>query len=239
MKIRILTAAAVAAVAVLGSAIAASAHLGALTVPKAGDSFTPGQVVNVKWTVDVAHNTQDLSYSQDGTTWTPITTGLARTVNTYAWTVPANKASATTRFRVCQRDGANVQGCTNAHNTQSLGAGIAVTGGEVYTAITGNFTISGGTDVNAPAAPFAGAKVLLNANARAVDLTFDIYRPERVTLQAFDTQGKLLAVLLDAQKAEGRHSLSVYSSALDVSKPMIFRLQAGDKVLQQNLETVR
>lgn len=220
--------------AILGGALGASAHLGAITTPANGATLTVGQSVTIRWSVPTAHNTQDLAYSQDGTTWTSITTGLGANANNFVWTVP-NKPSATTRLRVCQRDGAQVQGCTDTHNAQRLTSAYAVTGGEVYTAITGNFTISGGTGV-AERIQAAGSLVRLNAATRSVEVVFELARAERVTLKAFDSQGKLMAVLLDGEKMAGRHALSVYSNALDVSKKMVLRLQAGDVVMHQGVE---
>lgn len=214
-------------------ALAASAHLGQLTMPKAGDTYAAGSTVAVKWTVPTPHTTQDLAYSQDGKTWTTITTGLARTVSSYTWTVP-DKPSTTTRFRVCQRDGANVQGCTDTHNTQSLGSAIPVTGGGVYTAITGNFTVTGGgTPVKPLAGSHVGARIQYDASARAIGLSFDMESRARVVLQAYDLKGNLLATLLDMEKAAGRHVLSVFSNALPTGKVAVLRLQTGGHATEQ------
>ena len=220
--------------AILGGAFSASAHLGAITTPAAGSTVTPGQSVTIRWSIGSAHNTQDLAYSQDGTTWTTITTGLGANANNYVWTVP-NKPSTTTRLRVCQRDGAQVQGCTDAHNAQRLTSAYAVSGGEVYTAISGNFTISGGTGV-AERIQASGTEVRFNAATGSVEAVFELARAERVTLKAFDTQGKLITVLLDVEKVAGRHVLSVQSGALDLNRKMVLKLQAGDVVIHQGSE---
>lgn len=124
--------------ALLAAALPAAAHLDALTSPKAGETYAPGAVVNVKWGVPIVHNAQDLAYSTDGKTWISIVKGLAPATKAYAWTVPALN-STTVRLRVCQLDG-GAKECTDAHQTQSLD-GFAIPGGKLYIAIAGNFTV--------------------------------------------------------------------------------------------------
>lgn len=222
---------------ILGSALAATAHLGTLTTPKAGETYKVGSTVAVKWTVDQPHGTQDLSYSKVGGPWVSITTGLGNRVGAYSWMVPAAAEGANIRFRVCQRNGGT--GCTDAHSTNSPETAIKLSGGgEIYTLVSGNFTVSAPTAVH-PAATFAGASLAYRPESRSIDAAFTLSAPERVTLEAFDAKGQRLAVLLDDRKAEGRHVLSIFSHALDVTGPMILRLQAGDKVLQQALEPGR
>jgi hypothetical protein len=216
---------------ILAAAALASAHLGALTEPKAGSSYAAGSTLTVKWSVPQPHGTQDLAYSQDGSTWVNITTGLLNTVNTYEWTVP-NKPSATTRFRVCQRDGGT--GCTNAQNTQSLGNAISVGGGRVYTAVTSNFTISAVTGLAATATADL-PRIAFDAATRNVKLSFRMEKAGRVLLEAFDTQGRLLATLLDTEKPEGGHSLSVFSHRLPAAGAVILRLQAGHQGVQETV----
>lgn len=210
--------------------MAASAHLGQITSPKADTTITPGTTVAVRWSVSVQHETIDVAYSQDGSTWTNITTGLLRTATNFNWSVPANfPASTTTRLRVCQRADA---ACTNSadHNVSNLSSPKA----GAYTAVTANFKVSGPSGV-AEKIQAAGTMVRLDAATRSIEAVFELERAERVTLKAFDSQGRLLAVLLDGEQAAGPHALSVYSSALDVNRKMVLRLQAGDAVLHQGM----
>ena len=224
MRNRILTA------AILGGVMAASAHLGPITSPKADTTISPGTTVAVKWTVSVQHETIDIAYSQDGSTWTNITTGLRNNSTSYNWAVPANfPASTTTRLRVCQR--AN-NACTNSadHNVSNLNAPK----GGAYTAVTANFKVSAPSGVAAKIQS-PGTMVRLDAAKRSIEAVFELAHTERVTLKAFDPQGRLLAVLLDGEQAAGPHALSVYTSDLDVSRKMVLRLQAGDVVLHQGI----
>jgi hypothetical protein len=225
---------ALASTIILGSALAAMAHLGSLADPKAGQTYKAGSTLAIKWSVSVPHGTQDLAYSKANGPWVTIITGLGTRVATYNWVIPAAAEGSNIRLRICQRDGGG--GCTDAHNTSSPGAGIALPGGgEVYPLISGNFTVSAPTSVLAASA-FEGASLAFRSESRSVDVAFSLASPERVTLEAFDTQGKRLAVLLDERKDMGRHVLSVFSHALKVSGPLILRLQAGDKVLQRAVE---
>jgi hypothetical protein len=225
---------AIATALILGTSMAAMAHLGRITAPAAGASIAPGTTVVVRWTVPVQHSTIELAYSQDGSTWTKITSLESKTQNNYSWAVPANmKASTTTRLRVCQRSSGT---CSNdpALNISHLDRDTL----GVYTAVTGNFTISGTTGLQANTLPFSGAKVHLDERTRTVNISFEILNAGRVNLIAFDTKGQLLDVLLDEWKSKGSHILSVPSRRLDASKPIVFRLQSGDQVLQEILEVL-
>jgi hypothetical protein len=135
---------ALALFSLLAAALPAAAHLDALTSPKAGETYAPGTVINVKWGVPIVHNAQDLAYSTDGKTWISIVKGLAPATKAYAWTVPQLN-STTVRLRVCQLDG-GAKECTDAHQTQSLD-GFAIPGGKLYIAIAGNFTVRPATAV--------------------------------------------------------------------------------------------
>jgi hypothetical protein len=220
---------AIATALILGTSMAAMAHLGSLTAPKTGETYKVGSTLTVKWTVTQEHGTQDLAYSKDGKTWTTFKTGLARTVGAEPWVIPAEAAGSTVRFRVCQRNGGG--GCTDANNTS---APLGDKGG-VYTLISGNFTVTPATGVEAAVA-FTGASMSLRPETHSVEATFSLAAPERVTLEAFDTQGKRLAVLLNDYKAAGRHSFSIFSHALDVTIPVVLRLQVGNKVIQESME---
>jgi hypothetical protein len=222
---------------VLGSAMLASAHLGTLTAPKANDSFAAGASVNVRWSVATPHNTQDLAYSTNGTTWTSITTGLGANVNSFNWTVPAIK-STTVRFRVCQRDGGG--GCTDAHNTSSPSRGIALAGGgEVYTVISGNFTVTEASTAIHSQAAVGAPRIGFDGASRSVNAVFRLDASGKVLLEAFDAQGRLLVTLVDKEMAVGEHDLSVFSNRLPAAGTAVIRLQAGAQATQASFSLVR
>lgn len=224
---------------ILGAAGLASAHLEAVSSPTAGQSFAPGSTVNLRWGVDIAHSGQDIAFSTDGQTWTTVATNINRSQESYNWTVPDSLNSTTVRLRVCQRDGSSVQGCTNSNNSNSLVSTVQGQGGRVYVAISPVFTVSAGTFALSSADGLMGARIRFDASVRSLEVAFPMEKAGRVTLQAFDTQGKLLATLLEENRSQGGHRVSIHSSALDASKPMVFRLQAGDQVFQQALEVGR
>jgi hypothetical protein len=63
-----------------------------------------------------------------------------------------------------------------------------------------------------------------------VDVSFSLARNESVSLQAFDTQGRLVATLLEGAYGPGNHKRSVFSNRLGaLTGSLIFRLQAGDQ----------
>lgn len=169
------------------AAALASAHLGPLEVPEAGASYKAGARMEISWSVLVEHGTQDLAYSTDGATWTNIVTGLALRRSTYSWTVP-NAPGNKVRVRVCQRDGGN--GCTNAHNTTSETT-FPVPGGEVYTMVSGNFTIQASTALGPVAADEAGAGARRNAAYGSAGRYFAW--PKAGKALVFDTRGRSIA----------------------------------------------
>jgi hypothetical protein len=220
---------AIAYTIILASAFTAMAHLGTLSDPKAGQTYQVGSTLAIKWTIDVGHNTQDIAYSKANGPWVNIATGLRSTVTAENWTIPAAAEGSNIRIRICQRGGNT--GCNDTHNTNQPGGAS----GGVYTLVSGNFTIAAPTSVR-PEAGFEGASLAFRPETRNVEVAFSLAAPERVTLEAFDAQGRRIAVLLDSRKAEGRHVLSVFSHALPAGSPILLRLQAGEKVLQQAME---
>lgn len=105
----------------------------------------------------------------------------------------------------------------------------------MYPLISSNFTVSAPTALR-PAVAYEGASLTYGSKSGSVIAAFSLTRPERVTLEAFDAEGKRIAVLIDERKAEGRHVLSIFSQALNVGTPFMLQLQAGNRVLQQSME---
>ncbi len=68
----------------------ANAHC-KLEYPTGGESFTPGETINIKWKVTIAHNTQnwDLYFTSDnGATWEVIKENINVNTLSYSWTIP-------------------------------------------------------------------------------------------------------------------------------------------------------
>jgi hypothetical protein len=85
-----------------------------------------------------------------------------------------------------------------------------------------------GSDQGAYFAPF----IRFDPEAGNLDVTFGIDRAARISLQAFDTQGKLLAVLLDVNEGSGFHQLSLFSNRLQGYKgQVVFQLRADNSML--------
>ena len=96
------------ALATVAAAVTAQAHVDFIA-PNGGETFAAGSVVQIQWTIAIAHNLQnwDLWYSPHGPNgpWTPIVTdynagsATVGSVHTYDWTVP-DSPSSTARLRI-------------------------------------------------------------------------------------------------------------------------------------------
>jgi hypothetical protein len=89
-----------------------------------------------------------------------------------------------------------------------------------------------------PASPDQGAYfapfMRFDAAAGNLDVTFGIDQGARIVLQAYDTQGKLLAILMDRNQGAGFHHLSLFSNHLQGYKGhVVFQLRAGQSVLAE------
>jgi len=76
-------------IVVVGAGLS-QAHV-ALTYPTGGESFTPGDVVDIQWIIEIDHGDcdWDLYFSTDnGSTWTTIVENLPKANLDYNWTVP-------------------------------------------------------------------------------------------------------------------------------------------------------
>ena len=94
-------------------------------------------------------------------------------------------------------------------------------------AATGSDAASG-SDQGAYFAPF----IRFDPAVGSLDVTFGIDQAARVSLHAYDTQGKLLAVLLDADEGSGFHQLSLFSNRLKgYQGNVVFQLRADNSML--------
>lgn len=73
-----------------------------------------------------------------------------------------------------------------------------------------------------------------DAGSGSVEVTFGIEEAARISLRAFDTRGKVLAVLLDGRREAGFHHLSFFSNRLQGYRGrVVFQLRAGNAVLAE------
>lgn len=201
----------------------AHAHLKAGSLnPKGGESFAVGQKVLVTWVQSQAHDRKyDLYYSKNGGgAWTEFEAnwlGAAGDNDTckYQWTIP-NAVSSQVQLRVCQMAGGH---CTDA----------------AYVLKSSNFSITAATPV-LPRAPETAGKLEFDASTGNLAFGFSLAAPGRVTLQAFDAQGKLMDVLLDEEKAAGDFSLSIASDRLQsLHGAVAFKLDWGAASLVRSI----
>lgn len=74
-----------------------------------------------------------------------------------------------------------------------------------------------------------------DAAAGSLEVTFGIEEAARLSLQAYDSQGKLLAVLLDGNQPPGFHHLSLFSNRLQgYQGHVVFQLRSGRAVLAES-----
>jgi hypothetical protein len=203
------------------------AHLVATSlVPKGGESLTVGDAVSIAWNTETTHGVGiDISFSKDaGTTWTDIKTGFndnAKT-NTFKWTVTASQVTtaATGLLRVCQSGPCTDQKVTKAGGNSSP-----------WYLVSGALTVKASTAIRAGESAARGMEMDFDAATRNMQVSFGLDRAERVKLQAFDAQGRLVATLIEGGYAAGEHTLSVFSNRLaDAGGSLVFKLDVGGQV---------
>lgn len=200
------------------------AHLSAGSLlPAGGETLTVGQSVSITWNVEEIHNQGiDIAFSKDGgSTWTNIKTGFTDTQKSdmFKWTVPGTMATANGKFRICQSGP-----CTDQNASKP--------GGESpWILVSGALTVKASTAIASPAGATDPISLDFNPETRNVDVTFGLAESRAVLLQAFDTQGRLLATLIQGNYGSGTHTLSVFSNRLGAaSGSLVFKLKAGDQV---------
>lgn len=202
----------------------ASAHLvsTSLTI-KGGESFSSGQEVTVGWTVDVLHDGKmDLAFSKDGgSTWTTVKANFAASngANTFKWAVP-NEPTTKGKFRVCLGVG------SSCDNVKASSPGAAP-----YALVSPEFTVTGGSAIAGRAAAAEPFAIAYRPGTRNVDVSFSLAEARDVSLRAFDTQGRLLATLVQGRYEAGDHALSAFAGMVDPSaKALVFKLDLGNEV---------
>jgi methionine aminopeptidase len=217
-------------ISLLGLTTFAGAHLTAGSlVPAGGGTIHVGDVVSIQWTVNIFHaGKTDIGYSKDGgTTWTSLINTFqdAAGANTYSWTVKANQVSTMGKLRICQMAGV---ACTDANNVSAPS-----TGGP-YVLVNQTFTVATVTGLVPAAKDSKALSMEFNPGSRAVEIGFALKETQSVVLEAFDTQGRLMATLLEGSYGAGSHQLSVFSNRLErLAGAGVFKLKVGEEVKTQ------
>ena len=217
---------------VLAGAVVTSAHLkGGSLVPKGGDVLTLGEKVSITWSEAEVHGVGiDVAISRDGgTTWTNIATGLNDNAKdaTFRWTV-AGQATTTGKLRICQSGP-----CTDQNVSKP-------DGDSPWYLVSGMVTLKAATAIAAPADAAHPISMDFDPQTRNVDVSFGLAEARDVSLQAFDTQGRLLATLIEGNYAAGSHNLSVFSNRLTTGAgSLVFKLKVGDQVRTHTWLTIR
>lgn len=164
------------------AAIQLHAHVD-LNYPQGGEVFNPGDIVNIRWTETVRHNTLnwDLYYSADGgQTWTALMEDIPLEVLTFQWTVP-DAPGMDARIRIVQ-DNEN-----GNYSSSSL-----------------SFTIASFTGVGES---FEAGEIKVYPNPLTEQAILEFNKPEYdyLTLNIYNSQGRLVRSIQD--NASGRIEL--------------------------------
>jgi hypothetical protein len=213
------------AIALTACGAMAQVKAGSLSI-KAGDTYVVNKKVMVTFVqLGAGSGTNAGKYdfylsTNAGSKWTEFEAawqgpkGNGDTVK-YEWTVP-NSPTTTAQWRACLMSGGH---CTDT----------------AYVLKSGNFTISATTPILAQARQTSG-KLDFDAATGSLAVAFSLASPAHVSLQAFDSQGRLLATLLDADRAAGDHALSLFSNRLrDMHGAVAFKLTWGGSSLTRSL----
>ncbi len=208
------------------------AHLsGGTLLPKGGETLTIGQTATISWTAEENHNKGiDIAFSKDGgNTWTDIKTGFNDNAksNTFRWTV-AGQATTTGKIRICQSGP-----CTDQNVSKP-------DGDSPWYLVSGMVTVKAATSIAIPADAAHPINMDFDPRTRNVDVSFGLTEARDVSLQAFDTQGRLVATLIQGSYAAGSHNLSVFSNRLATGAgSLVFKLKVGDQVRTHTWLTLR
>jgi hypothetical protein len=210
------------------SAFGAHAQLkaGSLSI-KGGETFTVGQkvsvtLVQVKPGTGMRSGKYDFYISRNGGTswremvgnWQGPTTDNATV--TWEWNI-TESPTTTGVFRACLLSGGE---CTDS----------------TYTLKSGPFTIVDQSSAVLPRSDAATGKLNFDSSTGSMALRFSLVSPAHVALRAFNTQGRLLATLLDADQLAGDHAMSLFSNRIqEMNGPVAFTLTWGAASLTRSL----
>jgi hypothetical protein len=177
-------------------------HVG-LDYPKGGETFNAGDLVNIKWYIDLDHGAcdWDLYLSTDGgNTWSEIANNLPKAQLEYEWTVPDN-STGQGKVRVVQDN---------------------VAYGD-YDAISGNFTINSVTEVtlkDTEVKDFFINPAYPNPFNSTTIISFNLPAQGEVKLHIFNVAGEKIKTLINEEMSPGFHRVSW--NADDVSSGVYF-----------------
>jgi hypothetical protein len=88
--------------------------------------------------------------------------------------------------------------------------------------------------------PWFAPSMRFEPSQGSLEVTFGMDESARISLLAFDTQGKLLATLVDGTQGAGFHHLSLFSNRLQgQSGKVVFQLRSGNTVLAESRTRAR
>lgn len=184
----------------------AHAHL-LVTYPSGGGKLRAGSPLTIMWVSEDHDCVYNVYFSPDsGAQWQTIAIGLPSATRTQEWTLPG-QTTAKAVVRVLQ------------DNTE----------GSDLEAKSKVFTIASGTGLGFRI-PGPGSAHLDFQSGR-VEIAFDLEKAGRISLQAFDAQGRLAATLLEGHRSRGSHRHSVFSNRLQSGSVYIFKLSLGNRVV--------
>ena len=206
--------------------------LGSLS-PMGGETLAAGETVTISWSVETPHQKGfDLALSKDGgKIFSNFKVGSPDTENkdTFKWTVP-NEVTTMAKLRVCQSGP-----CSDAMNASKPGGNNSP-----WYLVSGIFTIQAAAGITTPSSSSNPLSLDFNPSTHNLDAAFTLTETTPVSLQAFDTQGRLAATLLQGTYASGTHNLSVFSNQLGASSgSLVFKLQVGNQVKTHSWLTLR
>jgi hypothetical protein len=158
----------------------------AVEAPNGGETLLGGSTNYVRWSVPEGwtHERADIFFSpDDGRSWRRIASGVG--VGSYNWQVP-NQATTQGRIRIELFDALGSLGVDTSDETFSIQARSTDTEGDVPRVYA--------LEQNVPN-PF-------NPTTR---IRFAVPEPGRVRLSVYDTEGRMVRALLDAELPAGRH----------------------------------
>lgn len=210
----------IAALLTLVLAPAASAHV-TLTYPTGGETFAPGEEVQIVWRLLVDHQQRDwdLYLSTDGgVTWEPIQLNLPQALRSYDWTVP-DVETVHARIKVVQdNEGLNYESRCDEFAIQAVATGTG------------------------PSASLPASTRLLdgypNPVSSSMSIDYDLARREDVALDLYDVRGSKVATLVAEAQGAGSHHVTWVADHLTPGV-YVLRLATRDFVSTRRIVVVR
>ena len=191
---------------ILAFARMTSAHV-EMDYPKGGETFTPGETVEVKWRVTVEHDPVDwdLFFSSDGgASWELISSMPIQQLE-YDWVVP-EQYTQTGRLKIVQDN-----------DTQ-----------DDYEDVSGDFTIESTTPVNLNnTLQFKLYPNFPNPFRSNTTIRFDLPEKANVIISLYTLEGRKVTTLLDSETPAGRHTY-LFERGGSPKGIYLYRIETGD-----------